>query len=181
MEFAMNVSQQIFVVFFAIFWGTSSNAWPKWKAFHWTLAPFSCRVLLRLVLSVTVLNVIPVLYFIGILKQLGGCIQGDPFSTFPCACRVVLPAVIPAFAVFGFYRMWISVVEFCPTRFYYREDTEIAAAIPNRDMARLGETRVDPTIQSLNIKDWTWCPNLLFGALYLVVATVVPLAWPPVR
>ena len=180
MDLTMNAAQQIFVVFFAIFWGTSANAWPKWKPFHWTLVPFSGRVRLRLALSFIVLNLIPVLYFIWILRQLGGSIPPNSFSTFWSASKIVVPAIVPAFATFGLYRLWIALVEFCPGRFYYKDDAEMANDI-KRNVVHGEETRLDPTIESLNLKDWTWWPNLLFALLYLLVAAVVPFAWPPVR
>jgi hypothetical protein len=179
MENLMNTSQQIFVVFFAIFWGTSSNAWPRWKPFQWTLVPFSCRIFLRVAVSFAMLNVIPVLYFICILRKLGGSIDVDALSSFPGTCGVVLPAVVPAFAVFGFYRIWISAIEFCPAWFYYRNDAELDHAFQGRDIAPRAEARVDPTIESLNVKDWTWWVNGLAGGLYVLLASLVPLIWPP--
>jgi hypothetical protein len=66
----LNVAQTLFAVFFAIFWGTSSNAWPKWKPFNWPLVFSSWRVARRVGLSVVLLNVAPVLYFACILNLL---------------------------------------------------------------------------------------------------------------
>jgi len=152
MDFTMNAAQQIFLVFFAIFWGTAANAWPRWKAFNWALVLSSRRVRQRVVLSSIVLNVIPVIYFILILRHLNGSIHEDRFRTFSSASGIVLPAILPSFAVFGLYRLWIAVVEFRPGWFYYKDDKEMADDMMRCDVSFEGERRLDPTIKSLNLK-----------------------------
>src|SRR6266571_2067092 len=118
----MNASQQIFVLFFAIFWGTSSNAWPRWKPFHWTFFGSSLRITMRVVLSMVLLNLIPVIYFAWAIKRLA------PVGTAAPNTRAVLFGVVPAFAVFGLYRLWFSVIELFPTAFYYQNDADMAKA-----------------------------------------------------
>jgi hypothetical protein len=99
-----------------------------------------------------VLNVIPVIYFILILRHLNGSIHEDRFRTFSSASGIVLPAILPSFAVFGLYRLWIAVVEFRPGWFYYKDDKEMADDMMRCDVSFEGERRLDPTIKSLNLK-----------------------------
>jgi len=115
----MNFSQQIFMVFFAILWGTSANAWPRWKMFHWTFFLRSSRIRRRVLWSVLVLNVIPVAYFACVLQRLG------QVSTRGLDTPTILFGLIPAFAVFGLYRLWFSLVERVPKFFYYEDDNEM--------------------------------------------------------
>jgi len=179
MEVALNTPQQIFLVFFAIFWGTSSGAWPRWKMFHWPLFYYSRQVRCRILLSIVLLNVVPLLYFVLIMYLLRGNVQDDPFSTLYSAYYYVLPVVLPAFAVFGFYRFWIGIVELWPLRFYYESDYKMRQALTNHHMAG-----VEPTIYSLKLRNWTRWWNLSFGVVYVGVPTgllfgVRCLFWPP--
>ncbi len=94
----MNNAQQIFLLFFAIFWGTAANAWPKRKPFHWPLVSHG-PVLRRLILSITFLNIIPIIYFawmLGVLQKAGDS---------------VVISILPAFSVFGIYRIWLGLTE----------------------------------------------------------------------
>ena len=157
MEELMNNSQQIFLVFFAIFWGTSANAWPKWKPFLWTFFCVSSRVSLRVLWSTLMLNVVPIVYFTCMLRHLKGEVYGDP----------MLAGVIPAFAIFGFYRFWIGIMEIRPALFYYKD---------NNEMRRLKKSRLvnaEPTMKELHFANvrWRWWRNVFFGLLYVVVAT----------
>jgi len=178
----MNVPQQLFAIFFAIFWGTSSNAWPKWKPFHWTLLLHSGRIFCRTVLSLVILNVFPVLFFVWMLGKLGGLIPDDALSSFGSTWRVVVPAIVPAFAVFGFYRLWVGLIEIKPELFYHAKDKINGDFAPRNVTGPNGEDFIEPTIESLGLegKDWSAGPNLLFAATYIVVSAVVPLFWPPV-
>lgn len=161
----MNVPQQIFAIFFAIFWGTSSNAWPKWKPFHWPLFPHSRQVRYRTGLSVLVLNVLPLFYFVWAYSWLGSK-----------ECKFVGLAVVPAFAVFGFYRLWIGLVECKPESFYHRND-EIKAAFAPRDVRGVKpDEYIEPTIESLCLKEWGAGPNIGFACMYLGIATL-PILW----
>jgi hypothetical protein len=158
----LNVSQQIFLVFFAIFWGTLANAWPKRKPFHWPFVLYSCRVAARVALSVLMLNVVPVLYFGWVLMELGRA-ANHPVVVW---CDVVAGAT-PAFGIFGFYRIWIAFTEFSPPRFYYWDRAEQARRRPNLQGA-------DPTIEKLYPWRAPWM-NLMFGVIYVVVPCAVGL------
>jgi hypothetical protein len=158
----MNQSQQIFLVFFAIFWGTSANAWPKRKPFHWPFFFYSGRVRARAVWSVLMLNIVPVFYFGWVLMKLG---RAAPHPVVVW-CDVVA-GVAPAFGIFGIYRIWIAVTEFWPSWFYYWDKAEQAQRKPDLKCA-------DPTIKELYPQRKPWM-NLLFGVIYVAIACAVGL------
>jgi hypothetical protein len=158
----MNIAQQLFVVFFAIFWGTSSNAWPRWKPFHWTFVFEHTEVRCRVLLSVLLLNVLPILFFAVVLKWLGsggptaGPLDGRTWM------REAFRGISPAFAVFGFYRLWFGIIESRPSRFYMTDDK-----LP-KDL-----TLVEPTIDSLKIVHRGFRVNILFGAVYVILPLLI--------
>ena len=142
----MNTTQQIFLVFFAIFWGTVANAWPKRKPFQWPLIKYgpACR---RLILSMILLNIVPVLYFAWMLSVLGAHDHG------------VIIALLPSFSVFGFYRIWLGLTQSAAGWFYYPE-AKIPSQIKN----------IEPSLES-----WprsAWGLNVLFGAIYVAAGTI---------
>jgi hypothetical protein len=93
----MNDAQTVFVLFFAILWGGILSVQGRWLAFHPAVRyPHIAR---RWVLSTIVLNAAPVVYFANAFL----CLQPG-VGTF----RLVVGAVLPALAIFGFYRLWQS-------------------------------------------------------------------------
>jgi hypothetical protein len=97
----MSASQELLVVFFAIFWGTAANAWPRWKPFSWgSIGP--SRVNARLAWSFLMLNFVPVLFFGCALLRLDGKAQA------PVDWCSILSGIVPAFAIFGIYRIWLA-------------------------------------------------------------------------
>ena len=158
----MNIAQNLFVVFFAIFWGTSSNAWPRWKPFHWTYFFEHVEIRCRVLLSVLLLNVCPILFFAAVLAWLG---SGGP-STGPLEigawAREVFRGISPAFAVFGFYRLWFGIIESHPSVFYMTKD---------RLPADLHD--VEPTFESIKTIHRGWYMNVLFGAVYVTLPLAI--------
>jgi hypothetical protein len=163
----MTTTQQIFVIFFAIFWGTTANAWPHWKPFHWTFLFYSWRVCGRVLWSMLVLNVAPVFVFGWALMKLGR----DGAQTV-LGWNEILSGIVPAFAVFGIYRIWIAGIELYPSAFYYDDDAE-----QEKDHPELKGS--DPTIKGLKLSGKRWFINLLFGSVYVIVAVMfVTQRWP---
>jgi hypothetical protein len=156
----MNAAQKIFVVFFAIFWGTTANAWPKWTPFHWTFLTYSRRVASRILWSVVMLNIFPVLFFAWMLQRLGG------ETALSIGWASVMSGVIPAFAVFGLYRLWVAGIELCPTAFYYQSLDDLLA------QRKVDLSHVEPTMDSLYLKPKWWWANALWGVMYMVVAVL---------
>jgi len=160
----MNIAQQLFVVFFAIFWGTSSNAWPGWKPFHWTFVIEIPQIRHRVALSMLLLNILPITYFAVVIAWLGrhGPMNGslEVISFF----REVVRGIGPAFAVFGFYRMWFGIIERRASLFYL---TNATLPLELKD--------VEPTSETLHIGQRWWHMNVIFGLLYVV--SPLPAVW----
>jgi hypothetical protein len=155
MSYQLNISQQIFLVFFAIFWGVSANAWPKRKPFHWAFVN-RVRVALRAALSVAMLNVIPVWFFVCALRGLGGDQKSLDWPE-------IVAGVVPAFFTFGIYRLWLAFIEIRPETFYYE--------VLTKDMKRddPADEPVEMTIKELHPKRRP-AMNLMFSALYIFIA-----------
>ena len=158
----MTPTQQIFTVFFAIFWGAIANTQPKWKAFHYT---FFCRIwqtTCRLVLAFLVLNVLPILYYCTLLSSL----QTSEGQSVQWA-YIALKGIVPAFAAFGFYRLFIAVLESFPLLFYRLDD---GGEYPKFD--------IEPTIKSLGLlttlsRFKNAVLNLLFALVYVLGAATI--------
>jgi hypothetical protein len=150
--------QTVFTLFFAIFWGTVANAWPRWRPFNWAFF-FDRRVSLRVTWSMLMLNIAPILFFGYVFFHLGGA-KADIEHW-----RDIFTAVVPAFGVFGIYRIWIAGIEFCPRRFYYQNEIELQKH--NRWM--IGS---EPTVSFLKLNGEMWWSNLLFGLLHVMVAWI---------
>jgi hypothetical protein len=166
----MNIAQTLFTVFFAVFWGTVANVQPKWKAFQWPLVGRVKPVKFRVLWAFLVLNVFELGYFGWALGKLGdakfACLSG---------LGLVWRGVIPAFAAFGFYRLWFGLVELRPLWFYLKRSHNLPPEF----------RKSEPTVEELwyprniggrlqEIPITTGCQNLLFALLYLIAA-VVPL------
>lgn len=117
----MNEIQQVYVIFFAIFWGVMASAQPRWKAFHWCYIHMP-HVRNRLILSMAILNVLPILFFAGALWILRGPAQSASSWTAGTVANIVLLGVVPAFSTFGFYRLWFGLVELSPDSFYQKDE-----------------------------------------------------------
>jgi hypothetical protein len=95
----------MFVIFYAIFWGTIGNVQGPWKMFQWPLLHLP-HVLARLVLSMPLLNVCPIVFFAVAFFLLRNTPTDAPSQwTFLATLRQTVAGVIPAFAIFGFYRV----------------------------------------------------------------------------
>lgn len=149
----MTTTQSIFVVFFAIFWGAVFNVQGRWKMFQPILSFQHIRH--RFLFSLLILNVAPVLFFVWTFFRL----KNNPGETL----LQLSAGVLSAFAIFAFYRFWMGIVELVPTYFYQ-----------NQKKQSPGLRDIEPTIEKLYLahrfKGW----NLLFAALYFVIAIVGP-------
>lgn len=158
----MTTTQWLFIVFYAIFWGSVSSVQGRWKMFHWALIS-KPPVWHRLILSFIIWNIAPILYFIWIFFIL----KDTPISlssqwTLIETGKQVVAGIGPSFAVFGFYRFWISMVEFFPTTFYFKKD-ELPQEIQD----------IEPWIEKIPIKTSFGPMNFLFALLYLIVPTIL--------
>jgi len=102
------------MVFYAIFWGFITEGQHRWKAFQ---LPLFCRLRWprnRIILSMLIFNLLPLVFFGYIMWALHAHNDFSWDHPFFASCHLVGHGVIPAFAIFGFYRLWLSVVEFRP-------------------------------------------------------------------
>lgn len=166
--------QQVFMLFFAIIWGAVANVQPRWKAFQWPLIRRHGPARNRLLLSLLVLNAIPLLLFGYVVWVLGahhGPDMGHPIF------HLVGHGVVPAFALFGCYRLWLAIVEACPSTFYsskvgnggvpekYQHSEPTYRNTPDNTQTQLPIVHLGPD---------TAGPNAGAALLYLVVGMAAP-------
>lgn len=111
-KYGKSFTVNTFMVFFVIFWGAIFNVQGRWKAFQF---PFFgiFKKLTRRALFIVVLNVLPIIYF-GIVPWI--------IKDFPKQNQIqdtIFLGVIPAFGIFGFYRLWLGILELSPKLYYY--------------------------------------------------------------
>lgn len=154
----MNDTQNVFIVFYAILWGTAANSQPRWKAFQLPLFFMFKQVTCRVILSFVLLNIAPILYFGWTIWMLSGShlyvTNWNPQSV----GLLLVHSVIPAFAVFGFYRMWIGVIELKPDVFYFDSEQQL----PERFR------KVEPSIDELKIRDNVGPNNIFWASVYIL-------------
>ncbi len=150
----MNTTQSIFVVFYAIFWGAVFNVQGRWKMFQPILSFPQIRH--RFIFSFLLLNVVPILFFSWTFFRL----KDTPSETL----LQISAGVLPAFAIFAFYRLWMGIVQCNPSYFYQNDDN----SDPN--LKKIDE----PTVESLHLEHPFKIWNFLFSALYLAIAIAGP-------
>jgi hypothetical protein len=164
----MNNIQNIFLVFFAIFWGTMVAALPRWKPFQLPLFMRFRPATWRVVWSMLVFNVIPLGYVALMLNILGesGGNPNEPLSPI----QLVLLGVVPAFAAFGFYRFWLGVVEIVPNLFLAKKEEEVKKYKPDND-----SIPAEPYQGMFYLDRKNGVLNVFYAMVYIGVAIGVPL------
>ena len=164
MRFDMNDTQVIFTAFFAIVWGTMSTTLPRWKPFHWPLFFHVKQTRHRVCLSFLVLNVLPIIFYGLTLRILSEknyvVICWGGLTVF----QIILHGVIPAFAVFGFYRLWLAIIEIWPRCFFVKYKFMLSIKYWQSE---------EPTF------DWpipvpTRYGNLFWALVYIITALLTP-------
>ena len=169
----MNEFQQIFTVFFAIFWGATASVQGRWKMFNYPLYRLiRPQVRNRLLLSHVLLNICPLVFFawtMAVLKQYN-CTEWTALGII----RIVIRSVLPASAVFGFYRLWVGIIEIHPQSYYRKGDNFSVNG------TRISST-VEPTIKSLELHEElakrSCCINITVALIYIVFGLLGP--WCP--
>lgn len=171
----MNDYQQIFVVFFAIFWGAIFNVLARWKPYNFGLI-FDREVTYvtrRIGLALIILTLFPLLYFIVIFYILG---QNSNLcdSQKKCIIEVIkwcLSSIIPAFAIYGFYRLWIGIIECSPESFYC-----YSWELPNKYKSYYNsQNKPEPSLEELGIlrsNIYSYWKNMLIGSAYILFSGV---------
>jgi hypothetical protein len=107
----LNVPQTVFTLFYAIFWGTAANAQPRWKAFAWGAVGRDRATWRRVWWSVLLQNFLPLIYFVVILWLLSFHVWNDLANWNFATLLKIFVSISPAFAPFGFYRIWTASVQ----------------------------------------------------------------------
>lgn len=177
----MNDAQQIYSVFYAIFWGASFNVLPRWKPFNFGLI-FNKKVKhisRRISLALFILNISPILYFIGILYllRLKGNLCDSQWNCLIEVTALVLASIIPAFGIFGFYRIWLFVVESFPNKYYLEHNLIPSEIKPYRGAAYEGAYEAEPGLEKLGIEPCnkhSKYRNLCTGLFYILLGFLTP-------
>jgi hypothetical protein len=162
-DLPLTVSQQIFILFYAITWGTAANSQPRWRAFAWGAVCKSKEALWRALLSFFLLNVLPLAYFAFVLLLLGSGGWANIEKWDSNAFWKALATTVPALSPFGFYRIWTGIVE-CRSQFFYGIDWK---TWEGERPAALTEFGITLDRSDLN-PDFA-CPNIMFGSAYVVI------------
>lgn len=165
----------VFMLFFAIAWGVAANVQGRWKAFHWPLIHRIKQARRRAILSFFFFNLFPFFFFgyvMWVLSNRGQTSSSDFFVAIP---ELVLQAMIPALANFGFYRIWLGLIELNYKLFYETDpenlDEEFRYVEPT---VRFGIPDSEPKSPVIYIGPHTGLPNLIWGIIYVIVGFITP-------
>lgn len=173
----LGTDQQVFMLFFAIFWGIIANAWPRWRAFHWPLCGIR-EVLQRALLAVAILNVLPILFFGYILWALTGRGPKAADGTVVAVAKILIQGVIPAFGVFGIYRCWIGIVELRPRWFYKANPQDLPEAYRHVEPTyRHRALKCDTPLPTVELAEDAGWRTLGAAAIYILLAGIAPWLW----
>ncbi|MFH1615777.1 MAG: hypothetical protein ABIG61_11940 [Planctomycetota bacterium] len=164
----MNITMQVFTVFFAIFWGFVANVLARWKAFQSVYILKHSQELCRVILSILCFNVIPILYFGWSLCILNNLNFNKSPLTVQEIIKVVFCGVVPAFATFGFYRIWLGFVELRPYLFYLKCTINNVESLQGTYYMYAGPKKKD----KVNPNPETGWQNLISGIVYIIVSSV---------
>lgn len=102
------------------------NVLARWKPFNFGLI-FNKEVkhvTRRIGLSLLILTILPILYFLIILYffEWHGKLCEQQRICLVEFIAMVLSGIIPSFGIFGFYRLWLGSIEYKPTSCYVYND-----------------------------------------------------------
>jgi hypothetical protein len=171
----LGVLQTIFLVFYAIFWGGIFNVQARWKAFHWPLI-FHCykfpQATRRLVLSILILNVVPVVYFVYAMAVLGT--ELPDHLPLEIALLTYVRPVVGAFAIFGIYRIWLAIIEGRPNCFYASKRSAIPVEFQHVEpIYRLWHRGGQSDGLIVDLAQGVWWKNLIPALLTVAIAAFV--------
>ncbi len=175
----MNDTQQIFVVFFAIIWGTTTGVHGRLKMFNYPLWGIVPQVRRRILLSHIFMNLFPLVFFglaMNVLSHPPNTIVWSIIGTL----RAIVHGVIPAMAIFGFYRFWLGIVESRPEK-YYRKDDKTPWVPKGKPRLSIEIPKgIDPRIESLplvlELSERVWGKNIFVAVCYILIALIALLS-----
>lgn len=170
----MNDAQQIFAIFYAIFWGSQFNVIPRWKPFNFGLL-FDNEVRHvsgRISLALLIFNIFPIIYFIVIFYILSGqYICENQKKCWISISTMVLSGIIPAFGIFGFYRIWLYIIEKNPRQYYVNNNL-----IPCKYHPWHGSVhKPEPALEELGIEPSNriaYWKNGIVGSSYIILGLI---------
>lgn len=156
----LTLVQTVFTVFYAIFWGVVANAQPKWKAFNWGAAfQTGCgRIRRRGLLAVVMLNIFPIALYVVVIYRLhfAPVFDWDVLGT-----KQLILAIIAAMSPFGVNRLWISILEFSPSSYYFEAQQRNDLGLKDLN---------EPSREDLGLQRRFALSNLVVGLAYLLLA-----------
>ncbi len=171
----LGTDQQVFMLFFAIFWGTVANVQPRWKAFQW---PLFCKIpeaKHRALLSFGILNVLPLLFFGYVLWALSGRGPKSYDGNLYVIAKILVQGVLPAFGIFGIYRFWLAIIELRPGYFYRHYQYELPEKYRHVEPTyRHRVSKYNTNLPTVDLgKDSGWA-NLRVALVYIMLAGIFP-------
>lgn len=164
MKIEFNAAQTVFALFYAIMWGSLANVWPRWRAFDWTLIKRpEERALYRCLLSLALLNLCPIVFFIIVLLWLNDCTLQGCWLQIGWTLFVIM---LQPFAEIGFYWFWISLVQW-RAKWFYPDDVRD----PRYEGRYKGLSKDDLSSEFAAL-------NCVFGLVYVIVPFVLLLICP---
>ncbi|MBN1475035.1 MAG: hypothetical protein JW914_10490 [Syntrophaceae bacterium] len=161
----MNETQTVFLVFFAIIWGVTANVQGRWKAFHWAFICRNVHARRRILPSMIYLNLLPIMYAtfaLWCLSESNITIK-DAWSL-SRTLHVMFFGILPAFAGFAPYRLWLSIIEKRP-RYYYSKYN--GKYITEQNGAKDTPLHITPEASTGNF--WAGVGYLAFGMFLLLI------------
>lgn len=175
------IHQQVFMLFFAIFWGATANVQPRWKAFQFPLMftqGLRWNVCRRVCLALLLLNLLPIVYFGYILYSTSlpgrGPAGGD--TTFIVVTKILIQGVLPALGMFGIYRLWLAIIELKPGLFYKPKPDDVPEMYRHVEPTyRLSDKEQRcPSEPVIDLGKDTGKGNLIAALIYLIVGLISP-------
>ena len=123
----MNAEQQFFSVFYAVFFGVLISSLPP-KSFPTDkLLTNECwKALLRLILSVILINLFPALYYIAVYARLDSYSLSNANEWIAAGKAIVLP--ISALGIFAFNRLYFAALKMAGANAFPHDDKSQASA-----------------------------------------------------
>ena len=160
----MNQVQYMFVIFFAIFWGTSLAAQSCWKPFNLSFLRFS-PARHRAYLSFIVYNMFPIIYIWYTLNFLNLCEKNVDVLKI----SYLLLGILPAFAMFGFNKLWLGIVEIKKNWFYGTEEEVEKMLLENKCLEK-----PEPYQEMFYLESEQGWNNISVVPLYMFISIGIP-------
>jgi len=165
-----NIPQQIFTLFYAIAWGTAANSQPRWKVFAWGAIRHDPPSKRRALLGLVILNFLPLLYFVVVLAMLNAKVWNQTSWSIGAYAKIFV-SIIPAFAPFGFYRVWTAIVA-KRRELFYQPEHDVATPAEKQRRREIWE-QIGITLDVNSELNPRWAAgNLFWGLVYVLVGPI---------